>query len=139
PAKHALGGYAYKLSVEAVGFTPKNFSYIIADQAGVQPRVFRTIAKGATDTFGVNGELVFAPVPDDQPFYLADIGVMALDTAGVEHKLELTLGVHRPIEYIDSGIPTIAQIEQAKPDSGCLSGGDSHGSTVPYPQTTTDT
>src|SRR6185295_15225871 len=50
-----------------------------------------------------------------------------------------TLGVHRPIEYIDSGVPEIAQIEQAKPDSGCLAGGDSSGATVSYTQTTTDT
>jgi hypothetical protein len=89
--------------------------------------------------FGSNHELMFAPVPDDQPFYLADIGVMAVDDHGVQHELQLTLGVHRPIEYIDSGVPEIAQIEQAKPDSGCLAGGDSSGATVSYTQTTTDT
>jgi hypothetical protein len=139
PAKHALGGFGYKISVEAVGFTPRNFSYVIVDQADAPPRVFRQIAKGTTDTFGMNGELVFAPVPDAEPFYLADIGVMAVDDHGQEHRMELTLGVHRPIEYIDSGVPQIAQIEQAKPDSGCLSGGESNGSTVSYTQTTTDT
>ncbi|CAN5471012.1 hypothetical protein BH11MYX1_BH11MYX1_02580 [soil metagenome] len=138
PATHVLGGYAYKISVEAVGFTPKNFSYIIADSNG-PPRVFRTIAKAQTDTFGMNDELIFAPVPDAQPFYLVDVGVMAVDTDGLEHKMELTIGVHRPIEYIDSGESKIAQIEQARPDSGCLSGGDTNGTTVSYTQTTTDT
>jgi len=139
PATHALGGYAYKVSVEAIGFTPRNFSYVLTDESSPEPRVFRQIAKGQTDSFGANGELVFAPVPDAAPFYLSDIGVMALGTDGVERKLQLTIGVHRPIEYIDSGIPQIAEIEQAKPDSGCLAGGESNGTTVSYTQTTTDT
>jgi hypothetical protein len=139
PATHVLGGYAYKVTVEAVGFTPKNFSYVIADDPSKEPRVFRDIATGSTDTFGANEEMIFAEVPDGQPFYLADVGIMAVDLQGVEHKMELTLGVHRPIEYIDSGIPKIAQIEQAKPDSGCLAGGDASGTTVTYTQTTVDT
>jgi hypothetical protein len=139
PAKHALGGYAYKMSVEAVGFTPRNFSYVLTDESSPEPRVFRQLAKGQTDSFGTDGEMVFAPVPDSAPFYLADIGVMALGTDGQEHKIQLTIGVHRPIEYIDSGIPQIAEIEQAKPDSGCLAGGEANGTTVSYTQTTTDT
>lgn len=140
PAKHVLGGFNYQISVEAVGFTPRNFSYIIAGEPGqAEPRVYRTIAQGSTDTFGANGELAFAPVPADQPFYLVDFGVSALGTDGVLHEMELTIGVHRPIEYIDSGVAEIAEIEQAQPDSGCLSGGDSSGTTVTYTQTHTDT
>src|SRR5262245_9152367 len=61
PATHALGGYAYKISVEAVGFTPRNFSYVIADEAGAEPRVYRQLAKGPVDSFGTGGELAFAP------------------------------------------------------------------------------
>ena len=143
PATHVLGGFAYKITVEAVGFTPKNFSYVIADQTGASdtapPRLYRTIAMGQTDTFGMNGEILFAPVPDDQPFYLADVAVEALGTDNQSYSMKLTIGVHRPIEYIDSGVPQIAQIEQAKPDSGCLAGGNSNGTTVTYTQTTTDT
>ena len=140
PAKRVLGGFNYKISVEAQGFTPVNFSYVIAgNQSSQTNQVYRQIAHGQTDTFGTNGELQFAPVPDGQPFYLVDFAVTSLDTDGNQHQMQLTIGVHRPIEYIDSGEPTIAQIEQAEPDSGCLSGGDTNGSTVTYTQTTIDT
>jgi hypothetical protein len=87
----------------------------------------------------MNGELSFMPVPDGQPFYLADFAVASTDTNGVEHQMQLTIGVHRPIEYIDSGVSQIAQIEEAAPDSGCLSGGDTNGTTVTYMQSHTDT
>src|SRR6185503_14224597 len=79
PAKRVLGGFAYKIEVEAVGFTPVNFTYIIGGEVkGQRPRVFRNIAKGATDTFGANNEMVFARVPETEPFYLAGFGVKAM-------------------------------------------------------------
>ena len=140
PARRVLGGYAYKISVEAVGFAPRNFSYIVAGEPSQQDsRVFRQIAKGTTDTFGTKGELVFEAVPDGQPFYLVGLAVTAMGIDDVEHQMQLTIGVHRPIEYIDSGVSQIAQIEQAKPDSGCLSGGQTNGSTVTYSETHTET
>jgi hypothetical protein len=140
PAERVLGGFPYKVTVEAIGFTPVNFSYMIVGEAGQQTaQVFRQIATGQTDMFGLNGEFSFSPVPDGQPFYLADFAVAATDTGGVEHQMQLTIGVHRPIEYIDSGIAQIAQVEAAAPDSGCLSGGETVGSTVTYMQSHTDT
>jgi len=140
PAKRVLGGFAYKIQVEAVGFTPVNFTYIIGGEIkGERPRVFRKIAAGATDTFGANSEMVFAPVPDAEPFYLAGFAVRAMGTDGLERSMQLVIGVHRPIEYIDTGETLLAQIEPAKPDSGCLSGGETNGTTVSYTQTTTET
>ena len=139
PAKRVLGGFPYKVSVEAVGFTPVNFSYIIEGDGEATPRLFRNVATGTTDSFGSKGELVFANVPDAMPFYLAGFGVRALGTDGIEHTMQLVVGVHRPIEYIDSGETHIAQIEAAKPDSGCLSGGNTTGTTVSYTETHTDT
>ncbi|MBA3397668.1 MAG: hypothetical protein H0T89_33905 [Deltaproteobacteria bacterium] len=140
PAKRVLGGFAYKISVEALGFTPVNFSYIIAGESRNQPpRVYRTLAKGSTDSFGADREFYFAPVPDGESFYLAGFGVRAMGTDGIERTMHLVVGVHRPIEYIDSGEVEIAQIEPAKPDSGCLSGGDTNGSTVSYTETVTET
>jgi hypothetical protein len=140
PAKRVLGGFNYKISVEAIGFTPVNFSYMIVGEEGQSTsRVFRQIAHGQTDSFGANGELSFMPVPDGQPFYLADFAVTSMDTNGVEHQMQLTIGVHRPIEYIDTGISQIAEIEAAAPDSGCLSGGQTVGTTVTYTQSHTDT
>ncbi|HEY5924262.1 MAG TPA: hypothetical protein VIV11_21440 [Kofleriaceae bacterium] len=140
PAKRVLGGFAYKISVEAVGFTPVNFTYVIGGETkGQRPRVFRKLASGATDTFGADGDLIFAPVPEAEPFYLAGFGVRAMGTDGIERMMHLVIGVHRPIEYIDTGETLLAQIEAAKPDSGCLSGGDTGGSTVSYTETTTET
>ncbi len=140
PAKRVLGGVRYKITVEAVGFTPVNYSYVVVGEEGVpQARVYRNLAKGNADTFGMDGELVFAPVPDGQPFYIVGFAVRALGTDGIERNMELAIGVHRPIEYIDSGEVQIAQIEPAKPDSGCLSGGDTQGSTVSYTETTSET
>jgi hypothetical protein len=140
PAKRVLGGFKYKISVEAVGFTPVNFTYIIAGENKAEPpRTYRQLAKGTTDTFGSDGKLTFAPVLNTEPFYLVGFSVRAMGTDGVERQMNLVLGVHRPIEYIDSGEVQIAQIEPAKPDSGCLSGGDTVGSTVSYTETTTET
>jgi hypothetical protein len=140
PAKRVLGGFPYKISVEAVGFTPINFTYVIAGEDKTSPpRVYRQLATGATDNFGANGQLVFMPPQDQSPFYLVDFAVRALGNDGVERQMQLTFGVHRPIEYIDSGEVQIAQIEAAKPDSGCLSGGETNGSTVSYTETTTET
>jgi len=140
PTKRILGGFNYKISVETVGFTPVNFTYILVGLPNqTVPLVYRHLAMGATDNFGAANELIFAPVPDGQPFYIAGFAVRALGTDGIERKLDLAIGVHRPIEYIDSGEVKIAQIEPAKPDSGCLSGGETNGTTVSYTQTTTET
>lgn len=140
PAKRLLGGFAYKIAVEAVGFTPVNFTYIVAGEyKGQRPRVYRNVANGTTDSFGANGELVFAPVPEEEAFYLVGFGIRAMGSDGIERSMELVLGVHRPIEYIDTGEVQIAQIEPAKPDSGCLAGGDTSGSTVTYTESTTET
>ena len=140
PAKRVLGGAAYKVSVEAVGFTPVNYSYIVVGEPGqTVPRVYRNLAKGNTDTFGAGGELTFAAVPDGAPFYIVGFAVRAMDAMGNEHKMDLAIGVHRPIEYIDSGDVKIAQIEPAKPDSGCLSGGATNGTTVSYTESHSDT
>lgn len=141
PTKRILGGYNYKITVEAVGFTPINYSYIIVGEPGqTVPRVYRHLAAtGAKDTFGTSGELNFKSVPDGQPFYIGGFAVRALGADGIERKLDLAIGIHRPIEYIDSGEVKIAQIEPAKPDSGCLSGGETNGTTVSYTETHTET
>ena len=140
PAKRLLGGFAYKLTVEAVGFDPVNFTYLVGGETkdGL-PRVWRQLATNKVNTFGENGELIIAPVPDGEPFYLAGIGIGAMGTDGIERTMQLTIGVHRPIEYIDSGEVRIAQIEPAKPDSGCLSGGQTTVTTVTYQETVTET
>jgi len=140
PAKRVLGGFAYKVKVEAIGFTPVNFTYIVVGEPGqTEPSVWRQAAHGQTDSFGADSSMIFAPVPDGQPFYLVDFAVESYDTNGQQHQMLLTIGVHRPIEYIDTGVSQIAQIEQAEPDSGCLAGGETNGVTVTYTQTHVDT
>ena len=48
PVKRVLGAFTYTITVEAVGFTPVNFTYIInGETADALPRVFRTIGRPA--------------------------------------------------------------------------------------------
>ena len=140
PAKRLLGLFPYKVTVEAVGFTPVNWSYVIGGEPGSQrPRILRHVANGATDVFGMNNELFFAPVPDEMIFYVANFSITALDTNGLQHAINLEFAVHRPIEYIDSGEVKIAEIEAPVVAYGCMSGGDTNGRTVTYTETETDT
>ncbi len=123
PVKRLLGGFPYEIEVEAVGFSPVNFTYVVAGESRQdRPRDFRRPASGHVDTFGADGELVFEPVPDGYQFHLVSLTVSALGTDGQERSTSLVFAVHRPIEYMDSGKFKVAEILPAKPISGCMSG-----------------
>ena len=135
-----LGGFEYVVDVKALGFEPVNFSYVVAGEPeSGGPRIHREAAAGSAASFGGNGELVFDPVPNYVPFYLATLGVTALDTKGRQHVLALDFGVHNPVEYINLNRVRVAEIYQAVPISGCISGGETNGRTVTYTESETDT
>jgi hypothetical protein len=139
PVKRLLGGFPYRVKVEAVGFTPVNFTYAVGGEAGRnRARVYRQKAVGNTGTFGEKGELVFDPVPDDVAFQLITFAVSAMGTDGKERSNALVFAVHRPIEYVDSGTFKVAEILAPMPDSGCISGGNT-SRMVTYTETHTDT
>lgn len=135
PSRRLLGGFPYGIMVEAVGFTPVNFTYTISGEASRdRGRVYRRPANGNTGSFVVIPD----PVPDDVTFQLVNLTVSALGTDGRERVNSLVFAVHRPIEYIDSGTFKVAEIMAPMPDSGCISGG-SVGRSVTYTETHTET
>ena len=114
PVKRMLGSFRYLMTVEAVGFTPQNFTFTIWGEPGVaQPRVYRLpVASGASSvTFGADPLMFFfEPVPLDLAFYIASVDITALDTDGQPHAVRYTFGVHNPLEYITTGPAAVAEI-----------------------------
>src|SRR5690606_16505877 len=88
PSKVLLGGLPYRVTAEAIGFSPVNFSYVMfGGPYADAPRIIRRQAATAVDRFGGGGEITFPEVPPDQPFYIATFAVTALDADGREHAL----------------------------------------------------
>ncbi|HLU66840.1 MAG TPA: hypothetical protein VKZ63_11215, partial [Kofleriaceae bacterium] len=138
PAKRLLGGFPYRITVEAVGIEPVNFTYQLLNEPGLEgrPRVFRQPAEGQVANFGDNGELFLPEVPQGQVFYIAELLITARDAEGRQASNIYAFGVHRPVEYVDWGNPQIAQIEAPQPVSGCIAGGI-NGQMVRYTETET--
>jgi hypothetical protein len=139
PARRLLAGYAYEAEVEAIGFEPVNFTYTIDGEPGESmPRIERYPATARVHSVGPES-INFVSVPNTDMFYVAQLSVGALGVDGIERGLNLAFGVHRPIEYVSTGEVKIAEIEPARPVSGCIAGGDTNGRTVTYSEQETDT
>jgi hypothetical protein len=138
PAKRLLGGFPYRISVEAIGFEPVNFTYELLNEPGLEgrSRLFRKPADGQIGHFGDNGEFFLSEVPEDQVFYIAELLISAMDTEGRTVSSVYAFGVHRPVEYVDWGQPQIAEIEAPQPVSGCIAGGI-NGQMVRYTESET--
>jgi hypothetical protein len=140
PSKVILGGFPYKVSVEAIGFEPVNFSYVVFGEPGVAaPRIIRRQATGNIDSYGDDGDLFFNLVPVDLPFYVGTFAVAALGTDGIERAIGLSYGVHNAIEHVNLRKVRVAEIESAVPVSGCNSGGQTQGRTLTYSEQSSDT
>jgi hypothetical protein len=139
PSRVVLGGFPYEVSVEAIGFEPVNFSYVVFGEPGIPaPRIIRRQATGAADSYGEEGDLFFNMPPPELPFYVGTFAVAALGTDGIERVISLSYGVHNAIEYVNARKVNVAEIEAAVPVSGCHSGGDTQGRTLTYSEQTTD-
>jgi hypothetical protein len=138
PAKRLLGGFPYRLQVEAIGIEPINFTYQLLNEPGLdgRPRIWRQPADGNMATFGDNGEFFVSEVPQDQVFYIAELLITARDGDGNDASTVFAFGVHRPVEYIDWGDSQIAEIEAPQPVSGCIAGGI-NGQNVRYSESET--
>lgn len=137
PIKRLLGGFPYQLTVEAIGFTPVNFTYLQISPDFTPPPL-RHPAQGNADTFGQNNELYFPPVPDQQTFYVAQFAVEAMGTDGNTYGVTYGFGVHKPIEYIPTGPAQVAEYEAPVPVGGCIPGNQFGGQDVTYTDTQTD-
>ena len=139
PAKRLLAGFAYEAEIEAIGFEPVNFTYMVdGEPETVAPRIVRYATSSRTHTVGAE-TLTFTPVGQSDMFYVAQFHVGSMGVDGHERALNLAFGVHRPIEYVTTGDVKIAEIEPARPVSGCMSGGETDGRTVTYSEQETDT
>jgi hypothetical protein len=142
PVKRVLGSFSYLMTVEAVGFTPTNFTFTISGEPGVkQPRIYRVPAEAGKNsvTFGDKPYLLFfEPVPLDLAFYVATLDVAALGTDGNSYGARYNFGVHNPIEYITTGPAETAEVYEAQAMSDCYSGGV-NGTTQTWTESTTET
>jgi hypothetical protein len=141
PVKRVLGSFTYTMTVEAVGFTPVNFTFTISGEPGLsQPRIYRIPAAGKqTVTFGVEPTLFFfVPVPLDLAFYVASVDVAALGTEGQSVTARYNFGVHNPIEYITTGPPQTAEYYEPQQVSPCYGGGI-NGTTQSWTESTQET
>jgi hypothetical protein len=127
PVKRILGSFTYLITLEAVGFTPANFTFIISGEPGVaQPRIYRVPAEPGKNsiTFGDKPYLFFfEQVPLDLAFYVATLDVLALGTDGQSYGARYNFGVHNPIEYITTGPAETARVYEAQAMSDCYAGG----------------
>lgn len=137
PVRRALGGIPYRVDVEAAGIDPVDFTVEIFDQAGAG-RTLQVPADGGRGELGAGGELVLAPVPAGDMFYVARLIITARDAAGGKAVADYAIGVHRQLEYIDFSSPQIGQIHAAVAVTGCIAGG-ANGQTVSYAETEPDT
>lgn len=139
PSKVILDNFPYKVDVKAIGFEPRNFTYVVDSPFQTVPKVMRQEAVAAVDSFGQGGEIVFPEVPEDRPFYNGVLVVAALDQNGKEQAIAITVGVHRPFEFILSDKVEPAEVEAAQPVSGCFDGGNEDGRFLTYTETQVDT
>jgi len=139
PAIRALGGVPYRMSVQALGFTPASFTYSVAAPATpMEPYSIRHVASGSTDTVGASGDMVLPNVPAERSAYGAAIIITAVDTRGQTHVGQFGIGVHRPIEFFYQGGFEVAQTFDPIPVSACYAGGYD-GKDVSYTDTQTET
>ncbi|MCK6550736.1 hypothetical protein L6R52_33170, partial [Myxococcota bacterium] len=139
PAKRALGGAAYHLRVEAIGFTPVTYTYTLSAPAlDAAPLAIRHLASGRFDLAGERGDLVFPEVPDGMPSYRAIVTIQALGDDGRTRSTAFAIGVHRPIELFYDGNVDVAEILAPVPVSGCIPGGEA-GRDVTYGESVSET
>lgn len=134
-----LGGAPYRISVEAAGFEPETFTYIISAPAlQMAPIKVRTVATDVRDTVGNRADIVLPPVPAGIPSYGAIVTVQATDKEGRIIQNSFGLGVHRPLEIFYNGNVEVAEVMAPVPTSGCLPGGIT-GRDVSYSESQAET
>ena len=135
PVKRLLGGFEYGIVIEAVGFTPMNFSYENRGRARHGAAAREAGGQGAARIFD---HILFADVPEGRTAYIIQLGISSLDCDGKMHNQSFLFAIHRPLEYVRTGESYLAETEPARPVSGCIAG-DLHGTQVRYMESTSET
>lgn len=119
-----VGGAAYRVAVETMGFDPASITYTLSAPALQMPPVaVRHVVEGKYDTVGDRGNFVLPPVPDDLPGYGAILTVQARDADGNVYQNAFGFTVHRPLEVYYNGNVEVAEVYAPTPVSGCIPGG----------------
>lgn len=120
----ALGGAAYRLRVETVGFEAAAITYNLSIPGSSAPSVsVRKVARGRFDQVGDRGDFRLPPVPDGIPSYAAIVNVQARDAEGRLRQTAFGITVHRPLEVYYNGNVQVAEVLAPAPVSGCIPGG----------------
>jgi hypothetical protein len=129
PVRRAFGGLPYDLTVEAVGFVPRSFTYVVsAVDAGYEGDAVRNeVIDGATDS------VVIVPpaVPLGARGYALVVRVRATDAGDRLLETTFAVGVHQPVEVTYGARPEVAEVYAPQVVSGCMHGGLT-GRTVTY-------
>lgn len=127
-----IGGAAYRLGVQAVGFEPESFTYAISAPAlQMEPIRVRQLADGTKGEVGRRGDIILPEVPEGVPSYGAVITILARGKAGEQVQSSFGLTVHRPLEVFYNGFIDVAEVLAPVPVSGCMPGG-TLGASVDY-------
>lgn len=140
PVQRGLGGAAYRVRVQAIGFEPTSFTYTISAPAvaGFEPVSVRHPATGPFDTVGEYGDFTMPQVPSNMLAYGAVLTIQATNSEGGLHQSNFAIGVHRPLEVYYNGNVGVAEIMAPTPVSACIPGGEA-GRDVEYNESTSET
>lgn len=131
-AESAINLLPYRVQVEAVGFQPARFRYVLSPGAISDPEslagsatelVLEHDATGPIDALAESERPRFAEVPYGLQAYRGSISIHAEETDGTSHELQVRLTVRRPLEVSFAAAIVPAQIYEPVPVSGCIPGG----------------
>ena len=131
-AESALNLLPYRVQVEAIGFAPQTFRYVLSPGAisdpeslsgSVEELVLEHSATGPVDALTEAERPRFAEVPYGLQAYRGSISVRAEESDGTVHELQVRLTVRRPLQVSFSAAVVPAQIYEPVPVSGCIPGG----------------
>jgi hypothetical protein len=131
-AEAALNLLPYRVQVEAVGFDPARFRYVLSPGAITDPEslegsatelVLDHQATGPVDALAEPERPRFAEVPYGLQAYRGSISIRAEEADGTPHELQVRPTVRRPLEVSFTAAVIPAQIYEPVPVSGCIPGG----------------
>ena len=141
----------YRFQVEAIGFEPTRFRYVLSPgtldpdadpevdgMAGSShERVIEHTATGPVDALTPAERPRFAEVPAGLQAYRASVSIQATSTDDTVYTLPVRTTVHRPLEVSFRAQIEPAQMYEPVPVSGCIPGGR-NGRNVNYSESTTE-
>lgn len=134
-----IGGAAYRVEVEAIGFEPETITYTLAAPAALDaPISVRHLVNSRVDSVGDRGNFFLPEVPNDLPSYGAILTAQARDADGKIYQNAFAFTVHRPLAVFYNGNIDVGEVLAPTPVSGCIPGGV-NGRQVQYTESQAET